>query len=197
MKVVNLLHVHLCEKKATRRPRQISSLWFVSSPVVFAVLSYIVHLWMGTDVELLEKCKYFTVDCVWARAWANVRECVCVIACILVHRTALYYWAHNLHIVLCVLLGNELSRRAISTCVRVWKGIFTFVWMVDDSDQYLNDCRKCQEDAFSSETVPHERFCERAKSVLGLCFLVAVPPLYGPGFHFIVLEDIWFHQFGC
>lgn len=42
-----------------------------------------------------------------------------------------------------------------------------------------------------------ERFCESTKSVLRLRFLVTVPPLYGPGFHFIVLDDIWFHQFGC
>lgn len=50
---------------------------------------------------------------------------------------------------------------------------------------------------FFSETVSHERFCSTAKYSFMVAFLVTVPPLYGPGFHFIVLDDIWFHQFGC
>lgn len=76
----------------------------------------------------------------------------------------------------------------------VYKRAFLSEWSVTEIriEIIVEMSKRC----FFCKTESHEGFLEKVQTRF-YGFLITVPLLYGPGFHFIVLDDIWFHQFGC
>lgn len=82
------------------------------------------------------------------------------------------------------MFGIKLQKGAMCTHVLcVWKGIFIFTniqMIVENVEGKL----------FLSDWITLEVLWRYKIRYRRLRFLVTVPPLYGPGFHFIVLDDI-------